>query len=101
MNTTETPTKVSQEVVNQMLSLVRYDYFRPEGTNNVLCVARMPDGYTMAVGQGSCIYGPNFSEVHGKNAAYENARKAAEDHAWMYQGILLRERLIALDLIKT
>jgi hypothetical protein len=99
MNNQELQTKVDFSKVKEMLSKVSYVYTTPEGTNNVLCVAKLPDGYTLAIGQGSCVYGPNFDIERGKEVALENAKKQAEDACWHYQGILLREQLIAKGLI--
>lgn len=92
-------TKVDAKQVTEMMSKVEYTYSTPEGINNVLCIAKLPDGYTLAIGQGSCIYGPNFDNVRGMQVALENAKRMAEDACWQYQGILLREQLIAKGVI--
>lgn len=99
MSNEELQTKVDFSKVKAMMDKVVYTFNKPEGINNVLCIAKLPDGYTLAIGQGSCIYGPNFDSVRGMQVALENAKRMAEDACWQYQGILLREQLIAKGLI--
>jgi hypothetical protein len=99
MNNQELQTKVDFSKVKEMMAKVKFVYSMPSDINNVLCIAKLPDGYTLAIGQGSCIYGPNFDMARGKEVALENAKKQAEDACWHYQGILLREQLIAKGLI--
>ena len=87
-------TKVPKSTVDSILATVKLQFHRFPGTNGVIAVAHLPDGFIVSTGVGSCVHGPNFNEAAGIEAASEQAMRKAEDKIWEMQGTLLREQII-------
>lgn len=87
-------TKVPKSTVDSILATVKLQFHRFPGTNGVIAVAHLPDGFIVSTGVGSCVHGPNFNEAAGIEAATEQAMRKAEDKIWEMQGTLLREQIM-------
>lgn len=84
--------KVSYERIQHLLKTSTAHYNRLYGTTTV-CQIVLQNGFTVAIGKSACVDPKNFDEVVGRQYAFEDARKIAEDKLWELEGYLLASEL--------
>lgn len=88
-----TAPRVESASIDDIMSRVRYVVSVVEGTTTTLATAVTDDGFTLAIGQTSCVDPDNFNASVGAKWAIEDAKKKARDELWKLEGWRLKQDL--------
>lgn len=88
-----TAPRVESASIDDIMSRVRYVVSVVEGTTTTLATAVTDDGFTLAIGQTSCVDPDNFNASVGAKWAIEDAKKKARDELWKLEGWRLKREL--------
>ena len=93
MNKTPTENSITIERINALTDTLIYKASRVPDTTTTLCVAILPNGFTVSTGMSACVDPANFDEVKGVKYAMEDAKKKAIDKLWELEGYVLAHKL--------
>lgn len=82
--TPRTGRRVTKAVIDQRIAEAKVDYHRFPGTNCVVCVITLANGWSL-VGHSACVDPANFDEALGQRIA----REKAINELWALEGYAL------------
>jgi hypothetical protein len=86
-NTTENlpRQKIDYKVIQHLLSLLTFEFYRVPGTNTTTCTAVL-NNFTIASGEAGCLNEADFSVALGEQYSKERCLINAENFLWTAEG---------------
>lgn len=85
--------RVTRDQIEALKATITVKVQRVEGTNVMVAVALLPDGFMVGYGFSACVSGTNFDEEIGRGVSTRNAMADAEKTLWAFEGYLLRHTI--------
>ena len=85
----EPTVKVDPEVIDQLMSSMQFTYGRVSDTNITGCWAVLPNGFSVAYGESSCVDPAEYDETKGRQLALQRCMIKARDKLWEFEGYIL------------
>lgn len=90
-----TAPRVTLAEIDALCDSISIRTHRFEGTNVMVAIALLPDGYMIGHGFSACVSGANFDEQTGFKVSKQHALENARSKLWENERYLLRARLAA------
>ncbi len=84
-----TDVKVSPELINTLVKSLKFEFTRMCVTNTV-CIATLPNGFTVGKGFSACVDPENYDKKKGEEYAKKHAIENAKKRLWELEGYLLK-----------
>lgn len=88
-----THARVTLEQIDALVDSLIFKTYVIEGSTTTISVALLPNGYSVAIGQSSCVVPSNFDAELGAKIAIDEAREKARKELWRLEGYRLAVQL--------
>lgn len=85
--------KVEYSRIKVLVDSLQYKFAVVQGTTTTVCLAVLPNGFSVGKGESACVDPTNFDPVLGEKYAKERALVDAENMLWMLEGYSLAMKL--------
>lgn len=85
--------KVEFSRIQELVSKLQYIFVLVPGTTTTLCVARLPNGFTVGRGESACVDPANYDKALGEKYAKERAVADATNQLRLLEGYVLASKL--------
>ena len=85
--------KVEFSRIQTLMSSLEYIFVVVPGTTTTMCVARLPNGFTVGRGESACVDPANYDKELGEKYAKERAVADANNQLWLLEGYVLASKL--------
>lgn len=85
--------KVEASRIEALVAKLQYIFVLVPGTTTTLCVARLPNGFTVGRGESACVDPANYDKALGEQYAKERAVADATNQLWLLEGYVLASKL--------
>nr|DAD80231.1 MAG TPA: hypothetical protein [Caudovirales sp. ctTqA28] len=91
--------RITKDHIDSLLATSTAHYNKLHGTTTV-CQIVLQNGFNIANGFSSCVDPANFDAKLGRQYAYEDAIKKAEERLWEFEGYRLAMKLKPINILK-
>lgn len=85
--------KVEFSRIQLLLSKLQYIFVLVPGTTTTICVAQLPNGFTVGRGESACVDPTNYNKELGEKYSKERALADATNQLWLLEGYVLASKL--------
>lgn len=85
--------KVEETRINALVASLTYETAHVPNTNSTVATARLPGGFTVAIGHDACVSAANFDAALGRQYAIEDAEGQSRKKLWEFEGYALYLRM--------
>lgn len=85
--------KVEFSHIQYLLSTLNYIFVLVPSTTTTLCIAQLPNGFTVGRGESACVDPSNYDKELGEKYAKERAVADATNQLWLLEGYVLASKL--------